>query len=72
MVFGHKLNINSGKRFGHKTASPRSFGHKSIHYKGNSQTLDDGNADPIPKSDLERNNTREHHGYHNTHNHLHR
>ncbi len=54
-----------------KKTSPRTFGHKSSHSKSNSQTLDDGDEDKVPKSDLER-NTREYHGYHNAHNPAHR
>ena len=71
-MFGHKLNSNSATRFGHKNTSPRSFGHKSTHSKSNSRTLDDGDEDKVPKSDLERNTTREYHGYHNAHNPSHR
>ncbi len=71
MVFGHKLNSNSATRFGHKNTSPRTFGHKSNHSKSNTQVLDDGDEDKVPKSDLER-NTREHHNYHNAHNPMHR
>jgi hypothetical protein len=72
MVFGHKLNINSATRFGHKNTTQNKLGHKSSHSKSNSQTLDDGDEDAIPKSDLERNTTREHHNYHNAHNPAHR
>ncbi len=67
MGFGHKLNINSATRFGHKNTTQNKFGHKSNHFKSNSQSPDDGNEDAIPKSDLERNTTREYHGYHNAH-----
>ena len=72
-MFGHKLNFNGSNRFGHKNTSSSKFGHKSSHSKHNSQQmLDDGDEDPVPKSDLERNTTREHHGYHNAHNPAHR
>ncbi len=71
-MFGHKLNFNSATRFGHKNTSQNKFGHKSSHSKNNSQSLDDGDGDNVPKSDLERNTTREYHGYHNAHNPAHR
>jgi hypothetical protein len=72
-MFGHKLNHNSANKYGQKNTSTNSmYGQKRSHSRHGPQINHDEVDDKPKQSDLERNTTREHHGYHKVHNPMHR